>query len=312
MSEKLKIGKHTVELTHPDKVFFPDDNYTKEDLVNYFNDIADVMVPYLEDRPLVMLRYPDGIKGESFFHKDAPDYFPSWIKTRSVKKEGGGTVNHVICNNAAALVYVANQGCVTPHTWLSRTDRLHKPDTLIFDLDPPGDNFGEVIFAARELRKLITDELGITTFIKTTGSKGVHIEIPLQRKENFDEVREFGQTAAKILAGRHPDRLTTEVRKNKRKGRVFIDVARNAYAQTAAAPYAVRALPGAPVAAPIGWDELNSRMSPQKYNIKNIFRRLSQKEDPWKDFARHAVTIKKESKKAEEILKAMKNKKEGE
>ena len=312
MGYELKIAGHKVEITHPDKIFFPDEKYTKEDLVNYFKDIADVMVPYLEDRPLVMLRYPDGIKGQSFFHKDAPDYFPSWIKTKSVKKEGGGTVNHVICNNAATLVYIANQGCVTPHIWLSRIDRLDNPDTMIFDLDPPGADFGEVIFAARELHKLLTDELGITTFIKTTGSKGVHIEFPLQRKESFDEVREFGQTAAKILAARHPDRLTTEVRKNKRKGRVFIDVARNAYAQTAAAPYAVRAKPGAPVAAPIGWDELNSSMSPQKYNIKNIFRRLSQKEDPWKDFRRHAVTIKKESKKAEEILKEENNKKEGE
>lgn len=312
MSEELKIGGHTVELTHPDKVFFPDDEYTKENIVNYYKDIAEVMVPYLEDRPLVMLRYPDGIKGESFFHKDAPGYFPSWIKTKKIKKEGGGTVNHVICNNAAALVYIANQGCVTPHIWLSKTDKLDKPDTLIFDLDPPGGDFGEVIFAAKEIRKLITGELGIAAFIKTTGSKGVHVEIPLQRKESFDVVRKFGQTIAKILAGRHPDRLTTEVRKNKRKGRVFIDVARNAYAQTAAAPYAVRAKPGAPVAVPIGWDELNSSMSPQKYNIKNIFRRLSQKKDPWKDFRRHAVTIKRESKKADEILKEENKKKEGE
>ncbi len=303
MSEELKIGGHTVELSHTDKVFFPDEKYTKGDLVNYFKDVAGVMVPYLEDRPLVMLRYPDGIKGQSFFHKDAPDYFPGWIKTKSVRKEGGGTVHHVICNDAATLVYIANQGCITPHIWLSKKDKLDKPDTLIFDLDPPGDDFGEVIFAAKELRKLLTDELGINTFIKTTGSKGVHVEIPLQRKENFDKVREFGQNIAKILAGRHPDRLTTEVRKNKRKGRVFLDVARNAYAQTAVAPYAVRAKPGAPVAAPIEWDELNGRMSPQKYNIKNIFRRLSQKKDPWEDFRKHAVTITKEAKKAEQILK---------
>ncbi len=302
MGEELKIGGHSVKLTHTDKVFFPDKKYTKGDLINYFKDIADVMVPYLKDRPLVMLRYPDGIKGQSFFHKDAPDYFPSWIKTKSVSKEGGGTVNHVICGNAATLVYIANQGCITPHIWLSRTGRLDYPDTLIFDLDPPGEDFGEVIFAAKELRKLLTGELGINTFIKTTGSKGVHVEIPLKRKENFDEVRNFGQTIAKILAERQPERLTTEVRKNKRKGRVFLDVARNGYAQTAVAPYAVRARPGAPVAVPIEWNELNSRMSPQKYNIKNIFSRLSRKKDPWEDYRKHAISIGKESKKAEEIL----------
>ncbi len=311
MGEELKFGKHTVELSHSDKIYFPDEKYTKGDLVNYYKDIAEVMLTYLEDRPLVMLRYPDGINGESFFHKDAPSYFPGWIKTKSVKKEDGGTVNHVICNNAATLVYIANQGCITPHIWLSKIDKLDKPDTLIFDLDPPGDDFGEVIFAAKELRKLLTGELGITTFIKTTGSKGVHVEIPLQRKENFDEVREFGQNVSKVLTGRHPDRLTSEVRKNKRKGRVFLDVARNAYAQTAVAPYAVRAKPGAPVAAPIGWDELNGSMLPQKYNIRNIFRRLSQKEDPWKDLWKHAATIGKESKKVEEILNEENKKQKG-
>jgi len=309
MGEELKFGKHTVELSHTDKVYFPKEKYTKGDLVNYFKNIADLMVPYLKDRPLVMLRYPDGIKGQSFFHKDAPGYFPGWIKTKAIKKEGGGTVNHVICNNAATLVYIANQGCITPHIWLSKTGKLHYPDTLIFDLDPPGNDFGEVIFAAKQLRKLLTDELGISTFIKTTGSKGVHIEIPLQQKETFDEVREFGQNVSKILAGRHPHRLTTEIRKNKRKGRVFLDAARNAYAQTAAAPYAVRALPGAPVAVPIEWDELNGRMLPRKYNIKNIFRRLSQKKDPWQDFRKHAVTIGKESKKVKEILKDEENNK---
>ncbi len=309
MSEELKFGKYTVELSHTDKIYFPDKKYTKGDLVNYFKDIADVMVPYLEDRPLVMLRYPDGIKGESFFHKDTPDYFPGWIKTKSIKKDGGGTVNHVICNNAATLVYIANQGCITPHIWLSKTDKLNYPDTLIFDLDPPGDDFSEVIFAAKKLRAILTGDLGITTFIKTTGSKGVHVEIPLQRKEKFDAVREFGQKISKILAERYPDRLTTEVRKNKRKGRVFLDVARNGYAQTAVAPYAVRAKPGAPVAVPIEWDELNKSMSPQKYNIKNIFRRLSQKKDPWKDFRKYAASISESSEKADKMLEAVESSK---
>jgi bifunctional non-homologous end joining protein LigD len=302
MSEKLKFGKYTVELSNVDKVFFPDESYTKGDLIDYYRKIADYMLPYLEERPLVMLRYPDGIEGESFFHKNAPDYFPEWIKTESISKEEGGTVNHVICNNAATLTYIANQGCVTPHIWLSKRDKINYPDTLIFDLDPPGKDFGEVIFAAGKLRGLLENELDIASFVKTTGSKGIHVEIPLLRKENFDKVREFAQNAAEVLANRYSERLTTEVRKNKRKGRVFIDVARNAYAQTAAAPYAVRAKPGAPVATPIEWDELDSGMSPQKYNIKNIFRRLSQKKDPWKDFRKHAQSISGPAEKLRKII----------
>jgi bifunctional non-homologous end joining protein LigD len=302
MNEELKFGKYTVEISKVDKIFFPDEGYTKGDLINYFKDISDIMLPYLEDRALVMLRYPDGINGESFYHKDAPDYFPEWIKTKAIKKEEGGIVNHVICNNAATLVYIANQGCITPHIWLSKIDKLDYPDTLIFDLDPPGDNFREVIFAAKKFYKFLVDELNIQPFIKTTGSKGVHIEIPLQREENFDDVRQFGQNLSKVLASRYPDRLTTEVRKNKRNGRIFLDVARNGYAQTAVAPYAVRALPGAPVATPINWDELNSSMTPKKYNIKNIFRRLSRKKDPWSDFRKHAVTISDAAKKVSKLL----------
>lgn len=302
MREQMKFGKYTVELSKTDKVFFPDDGYTKGDLINYFRDISDMMIPYLEDRPLVMLRYPDGIKGESFFHKDAPDYFPGWIKTKSIKKEEGGTVNHVICNNVATLVYVANQGCITPHIWLSKIDKIDYPDTLIFDLDPPGNDFSEVIFAAKKLHEFLMDELDLPSFIKTTGSKGVHVEIPLLRKEKFNDVREFGRNLSKILAGRYPDRLTTEVRKNKRSGRVFFDVARNAYAQTAVAPYAVRANPGAPVAVPVNWDELTGSMFSQKYNIKNIFRRLSQKKDPWVDFRKQAVSITGPAKKLEKLL----------
>lgn len=306
MSEELKFGKIAVEISKVDKIFFPEEGYTKGDMINYFKDISDIMIPYLQDRPLVMLRYPDGINGESFYHKDAPDYFPGWIKTKAIKKEEGGTINHVICNNAATLVYVANQGCITPHIWLSKIDKLDYPDTLIFDLDPPGDGFGEVIFAAKKFYKFLVDELNIQPFIKTTGSKGVHIEIPLQRKEKFDDVRQFGQNLSKVLASRYPDRLTTEVRKNKRNGRVFLDVARNGYAQTAVAPYAVRAKPGAPVAAPITWDELNSSMSPQKYNIKNIFRRLSRKKDPWSDFRKHATTISGAAKRVSKLLEDIK------
>lgn len=302
MNEELKFGKYIVGLSNTKKVFFPDEGYTKGDLIDYYRNISEYMIPFLEERPLVMLRYPDGINGESFFHKDTPDYFPDWIQTEPVKKEGGGVVNHVICNNAATLVYIANQGCITPHIWLSKKYRLYYPDMLIFDLDPSGEDFKEVVFAARKLRELLTDELNIITFIKTTGSKGVHVEIPLLRKEKFDKVREFGKNVAEVLSLRYPEKLTTEIRKNKRRGRVFIDVARNAYAQTAVAPYAVRAKPGAPIATPIDWEELNEEMTPTKYNIKNIFRRLPQKNDPWKDFRKHAETLSDAADKIKQLI----------
>ena len=298
---KLKFGRYTVETSNEEKLFFPDEEISKGDLIDYYQKIAEKLVPCVKERPLVMKRYPDGIKGESFFQKEIGDYFPDWIERVKVKKKGG-TVTHVQCDNAATLVYLANQACIELHPWLSRSDKLHYPDQLIIDLDPSGDDFSQAVFGARVLKELF-DELDLKAFLKTTGSRGLHVLVPLDRRANFDKVREFAQDTAKLLAQRHSDKLTIEARKAKRRGRLLIDTARNAYAQTAVAPYAVRAKPGAPVATPLDWDEIgNKKLNSQSYNVRNIFRRLGRKTDPWKDLPRLGRSLKEARRRLDAIL----------
>lgn len=271
---------------------FPDDGITKYDLAEYYARIAGHSIDLWRDRPLSMQRFPDGIDGKSFFQKDVPDYFPDWVERIRLEKEGGH-VDYILGNNAATLAYIADQGCITPHIGLSRIDRIENPDRLIFDLDPSDDDFGKVQLAASKLRDFL-DEIGVASFVQTTGSRGLHLFVPLDRSVGFDAVRESAHRLAEALAERNPDDLTVEQRKDKRGQRVFLDYLRNAYGQTAVAPYGVRAKPGAPVATPLDWDEaLSSDMTPRKFGLRNIFRRLSQKEDPWRGMARHAVSARK-------------------
>ena len=203
------------------------------------------MLPYLKGRPVSMQRFPDGIDKFAFFQKAVYPII-SLVKTATVKK-AGGTVRHVVCDDRATLVYLANQACITPHVWLSRYDQPRLPDQLIFDLDPQTDEIAPVIEAARAFRSLLED-LGLPVFVKSTGSRGLHVTVPLKPKEDFDEVRQFARDLAAIVIEKNPDRFTMEQYKNKRHGRVFLDTNRNAYAQTAVPPYAVRARPGAPSA----------------------------------------------------------------
>jgi bifunctional non-homologous end joining protein LigD len=289
MTMQHRYGSITVEISKPDKVLFPRDGITKADLAAYYDQVADVMLPHVRNRAVTMHRFPDGIKGEGFIQKDVPDYFPDWIKTVTVKK-ARGSVTHVVIDKAATLTYLADQACITPHVWLSRTDRVHYPDRLIFDLDPSGRAFEPVVAAARALHEVL-EELRLVPYVMTTGSRGLHVVAPLDRSADFDAVRAFARRVAASVAERAPDRFTIEQRKEKRRGRVYLDTMRNAYAQTAVPPYAVRALPGAPVAAPLEWDELARLTDAQPYTITNMARRLARKGDPWKDIARRARAI---------------------
>ncbi|MDT0444434.1 non-homologous end-joining DNA ligase [Streptomyces johnsoniae] len=277
---EVRAGGRRVAVTRPDKEMFPEEGITKADLVDYYRSVARPMLTHLRDRPVAMERYPDGYRGRSFFHKDVPDYFPDWIHRLEVPKEGG-TLDMAVCDDAATLAYLANQACLTPHAWLSRTGGLDRPDRLIFDLDPPGDDFGVVRWAAFTVRDLLRD-VGLRPAPMTTGSRGAHVLAPLDGKAGFDEARDFARLAAEVLAARHPDRLTTEIRKNRRGGRLYLDVQRNAYAQTAVAPYAVRARPHAPVATPLTWDELaDERIGPRHFTLRTLPARLEQRGDPW-------------------------------
>ena len=286
-----RIGRRVLKITHPGKVLFPDDGVTKEELVTYYERIASWMLPHVRGRPVAMERYPDGNDKPGFFQKDASPYFPDWIKTATVKK-AGGVVRHVICDDAATLVYLAGQACVTPHVWLSRIDKLTYPDQMVFDLDPSGASFETVKTTAASL-KAVLDDLGLPAFVKTTGSHGLHVVVPLKRTEPFDAVRSFARELAAIVVSQAPRQRTLELVKSRRRGRVFVDTNRIAYAQTMAPAYTVRARRSAPVSLPLDWSELQEAdLRPDGTTIRNVFDRLETTGDPWHDFWRHGVSLK--------------------
>lgn len=287
----IQTKNRSIEISKPDKILFPEGEITKQDLAEYYNRIAEYMLPYLAGRPISLHRFPDGIEEEDFFQKKVPDYFPDWITRVEVETENGPQ-NQIIIDSADTLVYLADQGCITLHRWLSRSNNLHQPDLMVFDLDPPGENIEPVVNAARVIRDIL-DHCGLKPFVMTTGSKGLHIVCPLDASDDFNTVRDFTKSFADTLAKMYPDELTTKQRKNKRKGRVFLDYLRNAYGQTVVTPYAIRALPEAPVATPLDWDELSSSLSSRDYTIENIFQRLGQKNDPWIDMHKAAVDLSK-------------------
>lgn len=268
-----------IELDNLDKVLFPC-GITKGELVDYYERIAPKALPHYRDRPLTMQRFPDGIAEQGFFQKNRADYFPDWIRSARLPKEDG-TVDYILANDTATLVYLANQACITFHLALATSDKPNHPDRLVFDLDPSDGDFGKVQSAASRLRVLL-DELGLTSFVQLTGSRGLHVVLPLDREAPFDRIREFARDVARTLAEQHPKLMTIRQRKSARGRAVFIDYLRNAYGQTAVAPYSVRALDGAPVATPLRWDEVGSgALHPRRYTIGNLFRRLGQTHDPW-------------------------------
>jgi bifunctional non-homologous end joining protein LigD len=284
----VRAGRHTIELSRPDKVLFPDDGLTKADLVDHYRTVAPRMLPQLRGRPLMLERHPDGVDGGRFMQKDIPDYYPDWIRRVELPKEGG-TVTHVLCEDTATLVYLADQACLTLHRFLAKADRPRCPDRMVFDLDPPGEDFAPVREAARRLCALL-DELRLPAALMTTGSRGLHVIVPLDRRTDVDEVRDFARRVADTLADRHPGQLTTAPRKQDRGDRLYLDVQRNAYAQTAVAPYTVRARPGAPVATPIDGSELDDpQLHAQRWTVTNIADRLT--DDPWQDVLRRGRSL---------------------
>lgn len=282
-----RYGRRSVETSNERKLLFPESGLSKGDLLDYYERAWTRMRPHLADRPLVMERFPEGLSGEGFFQQQVGRHFPSWIETVRVPRKGSRPQEMLVCNAKATLAFLANQACVTPHLWLSRVDRLDAPDQLVIDLDPPDRDFAPVREAARRCRALL-DELGLFSVAKTTGSRGLHVIVPLRRGDGFDRVRRFAQRLAGVLARRHPETLTTEQRKARRAGRLYLDVGRNARGQLVVAPYAVRARPGAPVAAPIAWAELEAAdLDARSFTLTGMRTRLRRK-DPWAGWRRRA------------------------
>ncbi len=280
MTLTLTAGRRQVEIRRPDKDLFGG-AVTKGDLAEYYLAVAPAMLPHLRDRPLNLERYPEGIGGQRIMQQRAGTYFPAWIDRVAVPKKGG-TVEHVVAADPATLVYLADQACITVHRWLSRRDRLDRPDLLIIDLDPPDDRDPDRVRRAALAISGLLGEIGLTCFAMTTGSRGYHVVVPLQRRADFDEVRAFARELGQLAEMRAPEMFTAEQRKAKREGKILIDVLRNAYAHTAVAPYAVRARPGAPVATPLRREELSdSGTRPDRWTLRDVPERLARDGDPW-------------------------------
>ena len=280
-----------VTISNPDKVLFPDDGITKADLAAYYATVSPAMIPHVKNRPLMLQRYPNGIGKEGWVQQEIGKHFPDWIARVTVPKSKA-EVTHPMANDPSSLLYLANQAAITIHEWLSRADKLFNPDLFIVDLDPsPGNTFADVKKIARAVRALL-QEIGIPAFLKTSGSKGLHIAVPLKRRDTFEDVGTFGGALAEVLVAREPALTTLEFYKAKRGARIFIDVHRNQYAQHVVAPYAVRALPSAPVSCPIEWDELSSsKLNARTFTLKNTPKKVQRDGDPWKDIKKSAVTL---------------------
>ena len=291
-----------ITITHPDKVLFPDSGITKGELAAYYEMIAPVMVPHMRSRPVTMERYHRGIGAPGFFQKDVSKGFPEWLQRVEVPKKGG-TVHHPLVTDAGSLLWLANQNCITPHVWTSRAPDLYYPDICVFDLDPSEDNPEQLNAAALQLRDFLA-ELGLPSWLKTSGSKGFHIVIPLDGKANMGEVASFAHTVGAILVEHDPENLTQEFHKVDRGRRILVDTGRNGYSATFAAAYAVRAKPGATVSAPCTWDELQrGDVSPKTFTLRTMAERIGTVGDLWADMRRRGRSLRRPV----EQLRKMKN-----
>lgn len=286
MNEELRIGRRDVRISHPERVVFPSPGLTKLDVARHYERVAPLMLPHVRERPLALQAFPDGIEGDGYFMKAVPSYFPDWIDRVIVPKKGG-TITHVLAQDAATLVYLAGQNVLTMHTWLSRADEPQLPDRLTLDFDPSGGGFAEVRAAARDAGDRLRD-LGLVPYAMTTGSRGVHVVCPLRRGASFPEVHGFARALAEQMVADDPRHLTLEWRKADRGRRIYLDVNRIAYAQHAVAPYTIRPLANAPVAVPLHWEELSDRtLKPDRWTVTTLDARIADG-DPWRGMTRRA------------------------
>ena len=269
-----------LHLTNLQKVFYPEEGYTKRDVLDYYAQVADLILPHLKDRPLSLKRYPNGIGQEYFFQKNAPEAFAPWLRTEMIDSEHNGRpINYVFAGDPASLLYLVNLGCIDQNPWMSRSPHLDNPDFILIDLDPQECPF-DMIVEAMLLVKRVLDEIGLTGYPKTTGGDGMHIYIPVETDYTYEETRIFAELIARLVTHRKPDLFTTPRSVSKRqKGRVYFDYLQNGKSKTIAAPYVLRAYPGAPVATPLEWSEVRRGLDPKQFHIENAPARFREKGD---------------------------------
>ncbi|HET7823856.1 MAG TPA: non-homologous end-joining DNA ligase, partial [Anaeromyxobacter sp.] len=279
-ASRAPAGARRVEVTNGDKVFFPGEGITKGELVAYYREIAPHMLPFLKDRPIVLTRYPDGIEGKSFFQKDAPEWRPEWMRTvRIHSEEGERDLDHFLVDDAEGLAWIANMGTIPIHVFSSRVPSLERPDWCIVDLDPKEAPFAHVVRIARAVHDLC-DEIGLPSYPKTTGQRGLHVLVPLGRQLTHEQSRSLGELLARAVEAELPDISTTARAVGARGGRVYLDFMQNGFGKTIAAPYTVRPKPGAPVSVPLRWSEVNGRLDPSRFTIRTAPARAAKGRDP--------------------------------
>jgi len=293
--KRISSSKLT-EIYHLDKLLFPEDAITKGQLLEYYHQVAPLLLPYCHNRAITMERFPHGIEGVSFYQKSIPHSFPDWIPRKKIANKGGGSTTYVVCKDRNTLLYLVYQACITPHAWLSTITRLNYPDTMIFDLDPAGEivtDFTPVRTAAYALKDALA-ALGLEAWVMTTGSRGLHLRVPLKPEYPFESVRAFARSVAETVVKEYSREMTLESRKAQRGNRLLIDIMRNGFGATAVLPYAVRARPHAPIALPVSWQELTEdHFSAQKYTITTPYTHIQQQATLWKEMSTHAFSLKK-------------------
>jgi bifunctional non-homologous end joining protein LigD len=280
-------------ITHPEKVLFPEDGITKGELASYYEAIAPIMLPHICRRPITMERYPAGIDKKGFWQKDVSKGFPEWLERVDAPKKDG-VVHHALVLDTRSLLWVTNQNTITQHVWTSRAPDLHYPDVCVFDLDPSRDDEPEVLRAAALALRGLLNELGLSSWVKTSGSKGFHILVSLDGKARMGEVARFAHAVAALLVKRDPEHLTQEFSKADRGGRILVDTGRNGYSATFAAVYTVRAKPGAPVSAPCTWEEVErGQVGPRTFTMRTMAGRVATAGDLWSGMRRHARSLRR-------------------
>lgn len=293
LDEIVTIYGKKLKLTNLEKVYWPQEKYTKWDLINYYRSVSKYILPYLKDRPESLNRFPDGIAGESFYQKNVGDKMPSWINTQKIYSESNNEyINYMVCQNEAALVYLNNLGCIEINPWFSTIKHIDKPDYLAIDLDPLNIAFEKVITAAKVVKEIL-DECGAEGYCKTSGATGIHIYVPLKAKYDYEISKEFAQIIAQTANERLPDITSIERNPSKRNKRIYIDYLQNRKGQTLAAPYSVRPKPMATVSTPLKWNELKEGLSPGNFTIKNIHKRLEKVGDLFEGVLGKGIDIRK-------------------
>ena len=286
-------------ITHPEKMMFPEDGITKGELAAYYEAIAPLMVPHMSGRPVTMERYPKGIGAKGFMQKDVVKGFPPWLQRVEAPKKDG-TVHYPLVSDERSILWLANQNCITPHVWPSRAPDLFQPDILVVDLDLSADEQPEVLRAAALGVRDLLHELGLPSWVKTSGSKGFHIVVPLDGQADFEEVGSFAHALGRALVQRDPRHLTQEFAKADRGGRIYVDTGRNGYSATFAAAYAVRARPGAPVSAPCTWEEIEKgAVGPRTFTLRTMADRAAAVGDLWSDMSGHEHSLRQAGRRLE-------------